>query len=272
MRTQEFYTMGGVKSACGLAGCHGHCFEWPCFRRVFMPTPSRGHGTQHEEFAGGLAEQRLHGDLGPAFELVESREDVGHGLKRASRMSASRGRTFGSLDVAEVDHAEVDLADGGFVVVDQADDGFVVRRVDDHFFVELAAHSFAVDVVRGADFGVDRGDVAADADAVLRVQSGFALPPPRWYSNRWRRAAASVQRKRTVGNELLEAGVFFHFAAGPVFDVVAFNDARPVAVDFAREALEVAEPWKRLVGTTRIRSSATIDMAVAGVWGLGARG
>ena len=90
----------------------------------------------------------------------------------------------------------MDLADGGFIVVDEADDRFGVRRFDDHFFFELAAHAFAVDVVQVADFGVDRGDVAADADAVLGVQTAFALAAAALVFEQVCVPLASVQRKR----------------------------------------------------------------------------
>ena len=194
--------------------------------------------------AVALAEQGPHGDFRPAFELVESREDIGDGREAGAEDVGFARADVWFCDVAKVDHAEVDLADGGFVVVDEADDGFFVGRVDDDFFFELAAHAFAVDVVQVADFGVDRGDVAADADAALGVEAASPLPPPRWYSNRWASPLGVGPAEEAVGNELLEAGVGFHFAAGAVLDVIAFDEARPVAVDFAREALEVAEVVK----------------------------
>ena len=74
------------------------------------------------------------------------------------------------------------------------------------------------------------------------------MPLPRWYSNRCDGAVAIDPAEEAVRDELLEAGVGFHFAAGTVLDVVAFDEVRPVAVDLAREALEVSQFAKQAGG------------------------
>ena len=156
-------------------------------------------------------------------------------------MSASRGRTRGSLDVAQVDHAQMDLADRRFVVVDQADDRLGVGRVDDDFLVQLAPHAFAVDVLDVAGRGVDRRNVPADADAPLGVQPAFALAAAALVFEQVDRAVGIGPAEEHVRNELLEAGVLFHLAARQVLDVAAFQEPRQVASHFGREALKVTQ-------------------------------
>ena len=192
--------------------------------------------------------------MGPGFELVEPLEDFVHGLEAGVKHVCFAWGDAGFGDVAEVDDAEVDAADWGFIVVDQADDGFVVGGVDGDFFGELALHAGAVDVVgvegvvAGAAFaGVVRGlyvvggDVAADADAKFGVEAGFAHAAAALVLEDVDRALVVGPAEEDVGDELLEAGVFFHAAAGQVLDLVAFEEARQVAGDFGGEALEVAE-------------------------------
>ena len=76
-----------------------------------------------------LPKQRPHDDLRPGLEAVELGENLARrGGSRRPECRLSRWRTAGSLDVAEVDDAEVDLADRRFVVVDQPDALLAVRR------------------------------------------------------------------------------------------------------------------------------------------------
>jgi hypothetical protein len=75
--------------------------------------------------------------------------------------------------------------------------------------------------------------VAADANAVLGVQAGFALAAAALVFEQVHFAASVGPAEEAVWDELLEAGIGFHFAAGPVFDVVAFDEARPIAIRFA---------------------------------------
>src|SRR3954451_22451418 len=122
-----------------------------------------------------LAKQRPDGDFRPAFELIKARENVGDwGEARRQNIGLARADVW-PLDIAEVDHAEMYLTDGSFVIVDKADDSFLIWRFDDHFLVELTAHALAVDVVQMTDFCINRGDVPADTDAMLGMQAGFAL-------------------------------------------------------------------------------------------------
>src|SRR5690349_21794086 len=160
MRARTDRLLGAMATA--LSGHVGATYACP--RRAVGMAPT----------SKDLAEQRSHGDLRPAFELVEACEDVGDGAEASALDVGFAGAEVRFGDVAEVDHAEVDLADGSFIIVDEAHDGFVVGRVDDHFFLKLAAHALAVDVVAGADFGVDRRNVSADADAALRAEPGLA--------------------------------------------------------------------------------------------------
>lgn len=180
-----------------------------------------------------LAEQCPDSDLRPAFEIVEPGENIGDGTEASALDIGFAGSHFGLGDVAEVDHAEVDLANGGFIVVDKAGDGFFVRGVDNDFFLELAAHAFAVNIVCVADFGVDRGDVAADTDAVLRSQPGFATAAAALVFEEVDGAARVGPAEQAVGDELLEGGVGFHFAARAILDVIAFDDARKISLGFA---------------------------------------
>src|SRR5262249_37184016 len=142
------------------------------------------------------------------------------------------GGDAGFGEVAKMDDAEVDLADGCFIVVDQADDGFVVGGVDGDFFGEFALHAGAVDVVRGVrlargltvPIGIHGGDVAADADAVFGVESGFAHSAAALVLKDVDRVVVVGVAKEDVRDELLEAGVFFHAAAGQILDLVAFEE------------------------------------------------
>ena len=140
----------------------------------------------------------------------------------------------------------MDAADGRFIVVDEAGDRFGVLRVDDDFLFELAAHAFAVDVAasdRRAETltGVDRRNVPADADAALGSQASFAAAAAALVFEQVNGAVGVGPAEEAVRNELLEAGVGFHFAAGAVFDVIADDQPWPIAVDLARETLEVPE-------------------------------
>jgi two-component system chemotaxis sensor kinase CheA len=66
---------------------------------------------------GGSSEQCADGNLGPGFELVELLEDFVDRLEAGVEdVGLARGDAWLG-DVAEVDDAEVDAADGGFIVV-----------------------------------------------------------------------------------------------------------------------------------------------------------
>ncbi len=191
--------------------------------------------------ADSLAEERPDGDLGPAFELVKAREDIGHGAEPGVLDIGFARLHVRLANVAEVDHAEMDAADGGFIIVDETGNRFGVRGVNDDFLFELAPHAFSIHVFELSDFGVDRRDVATDADAALGSQAGFAAAAAALVFEEVDGAAGVGPTEEAVRNELLKAGVGFHFAAGAVFDMIADDKPRPVAVDLARETLEVSE-------------------------------
>ena len=93
-----------------------------------------------------------------------------------------------------------------------------------------------------AAFGVrcvDGGDVAADADAAFGVEAGFAHAAAALVFEDVDRAVVGGPAEEDVRDELLEAGVFFHVAAGQVLDVVAFDEPGPVAFETS-----VEKPWK----------------------------
>ena len=97
-------------------------------------------------------------------------------------MSISSGLHVRAVDVENMDHAQVDSADRGFVVVDQSRAALGVRRVDRDLFGQLAAHPF---VIRGRGHRVrvigpivDR-DVSADADALSCCAGGLRPAPCR---------------------------------------------------------------------------------------------
>ena len=78
-------------------------------------------------------------------------------------------------------------------------------------------------------------------DVIALNQAGFAHAAAALIFEDLDRAVLGGPAEEDVRNQLLEAGVFFHAAAGQVLDLVAFEKARQILRDFGREALEVAE-------------------------------
>lgn len=188
-----------------------------------------------------LAEQRADGDLGPAFEAFELRQDVCDGAEAGVEDVFLAGLHLRQFDVAEMDHAEVDLADGGFVVVDQAGDGFGVGCVDGDFLGELAQHAVTVDVVQVPGRGVDGRDVPADADAAFGVEPAFAHAAPALVLEDLRAAVVIDPAEDDVWDQLLVAGVLFHPPPGQVLNVAPFEQPRQITGHLGRETLEVAQ-------------------------------
>ena len=91
------------------------------------------------------------------------------------------GRDLGAVQVVNVDHAQVDPADGRCVVVDQADATQSVPGLPiGDLLVQLAAQGHLVGVQGRAAVGVGLVDVPAHADRLLAVQAGLPLGlPPR---------------------------------------------------------------------------------------------
>ena len=143
--------------------------------------------------------------LGPGFEAVEEGAvefgEFGEGEVGEGVFAGVDGLT---LDLDEVDDAEVDLADGIGVVVEEGDDAVGVGEVEDEFLVEFAFDGGAVGVGAGAAFaGVDRVDVAADADGAEGVEAGLAAG---FAAGVVEDAGAGADD--AVGDELLVGGVF----------------------------------------------------------------
>ncbi len=177
----------------------------------------------------------------PGLEFVEACEDFGDGPEAGVEDVVLARRHRRLFDVAEMDDAEMHLADGRFIVVDQSGDRLGVRRVDRHFFGQFAAHALAVDVFHVAGGRVERRDVPADADAPLGVEPAFAHAAAALVLEELRLAVVVDPAEEDVGNQLLVAGVVFHPPAGQILDLAAFQEPRQVAAHLGREALEVAQ-------------------------------
>ena len=87
--------------------------------------------------------------------------------------------------------------------------------------------------------GVERRNVPADADAPLGVQPAFAHAAAALVLEQVHRAVGVGPAEEDVRNQLLEAGVVFHLAAGQVLDVVAFQAAAASSGSTSAE-----KPWK----------------------------
>ena len=220
----------------------------------------RQHGLQHARIdrRGGVVVEVNgmvdHASL-PKIAFMQICDQVSKPLMSARISSTGRnpqsmiftlpGMDRGSLDVEDVDNAEVDLPDLGLIVVDQADAAGGVRGVDGHFLFNLAAHAFLVRV-SAADGRVHGGDVPADAHAPLAMQAALALPRPAGVLKDRLPSAAVAMAKDHVGNQLLVTRVLLDFGAGTKAEPVRHNSSPKIPIDIAAETLKIADCAKQV--------------------------
>ena len=167
---------------------------------------------------GFVVEQCLQADLRPAF------ESAGVGQQFSDRSEAGCGdigferADLRALDVHDVYHAQVHLADFGLVIVDQPHASLARGRVDRDFLGQLAAHAFGIGgrgmLVARRIAGVVGRDVPADAHAAFAVQAPLPLPFAAGVLKHVDFARRIAIAKDHVGDQLLEAGVLFHLVRG----------------------------------------------------------
>src|SRR5262245_44228824 len=71
------------------------------------------------------------------------------------------------------------------------------------------------------------------------MQPPFALSAAALVFEQMNRSLAVGPAEQDVRDELLEAGIFFHLAAGAVLDMIAIHQSRPIAINLARESLKI---------------------------------
>ena len=131
-----------------------------------------------------FTEERFEADLRPGFEAAGVGQDFVERAKAGFDDVGFQRSHRGALDVEQVDHAQVDLADFGCVVVDQADARSGVAGVDRDFLGQLAAHAFFIGGRGMAD--VRRGQSSAEMcppmpTLVLLCSRPSPCPLPRVY-------------------------------------------------------------------------------------------
>ena len=155
---------------------------------------------------GGRTGEEADAVLRPGFEVLEI--GAGEGFQGdegeiGQRGLAGGGGFIGQVD--EVDDAEMDAADVVGFVVEEGDDAVGVWALEDQFFVDFAADGGVVGVGAGAAFaGIDRVDVAADADGAFGVEAAFAAGLAAGVAEQVVAAA-----EEAVGDELFVARVLF---------------------------------------------------------------
>jgi hypothetical protein len=133
----------------------------------------------------------------------------------------------------------------GFVVVDQAHTLDGIWSLDPDFFFEFALHPALVNFV-ARRFCIDRRDMTSYANAHLAFQSRLTRSSTtRVTENRWFTGIVKMA-KNTVGNQLFERWILFHFAARAILNQVAAQQLLDVDVSIARKTLEISQRVKKL--------------------------
>jgi len=135
-----------------------------------------GHSSSIASSPGQFSGEMPDAVLRPRFQSFEQRAGklVERGKPKLGQRVLAGGHGV-TIEVDQVDNAEVDLADRIRVVVEQGDHALLVAAGEVEFLLDLAVDGGLVGVRAGlAVAGVDRVDMAADADGNFRVEPAFA--------------------------------------------------------------------------------------------------
>ncbi len=199
-------------------------------------TPSPIPPAPSESDGGRVRQHEVEAELRPGLHRVTSRPQVVERQESQVRDARLAARHVFVAEFADMDDAEVDLADRCRIVIDERDDPGREIGVDEQFFVQFPLDGVFVEIeARPEQVFVAVVDVAADADRALGDEAFLAGG-----------LAAHVVQQRVaaadehVRDQLLERRVVFGERSRDVPCMLRLEHARHVRANVGAEPLEGA--------------------------------
>jgi hypothetical protein len=180
----------------------------------------------------------------PGFEFITPEFKIVAGEEFEAGDGRLIGRHVFAVEIEEVDHPNVDLADFTGIVVDEGDDALAVGGIEEKFLVHFAFHSGEIGILfHGGLRRILRIDMPADAKrALVRETLLPALPSAHIVKE------PSIAVEKRIGNDLLVPRVLLRVITGEEVVVLRIEKGGKVTVYLRREPLKGPDGVKKRTG------------------------